>query len=205
MKGRNRRRKREISTRRPGVAARPTGGREGRHPAGKRKREPARGRDGRAAVRVGQEGRYRGRMRASSSCASSSRAAERAGAEGWQAAAATGGGVDAEGGRRGRRRETARRGAGGAAPGGGGPAGDAREGGRGPAAWEGEGRGGEAADAAAAGLVLWEHGVVVGLALGGVGRGDRVDNGLCFFVADFYTDGRYTMISITSRTGILDV
>lgn len=37
---------------------------------------------------------------------------------------------------------------------------------------------------AAPGLVLREHGVVVGLALGGVRRGDGVDDGLGFFVAN---------------------
>lgn len=39
---------------------------------------------------------------------------------------------------------------------------------------------------AKAGLVVREHGVRVGLALGGVGRGDGVDDGLGFFVADFW-------------------
>jgi hypothetical protein len=34
------------------------------------------------------------------------------------------------------------------------------------------------------GLVLGEHGVGVGLALGGVGGGDGVDDGLGLFVAD---------------------
>lgn len=74
------------------------------------------------------------------------------------------------------------------------------EAGWGHAAWEGEGRhaGGwrwecaawsaEAAAAkaavAAAGLVLGKHGVVVGLAFGGVGGGDGVDDGLGFLVAD---------------------
>lgn len=36
-----------------------------------------------------------------------------------------------------------------------------------------------------AGLVLREHGVGVGLALGGVGGGDAVNDGLGLFVADF--------------------
>lgn len=36
-----------------------------------------------------------------------------------------------------------------------------------------------------AGLVLREHGVRVGLALGGVGGGDGVDDGLGLLVADF--------------------
>lgn len=35
------------------------------------------------------------------------------------------------------------------------------------------------------GLVLRKHGVRVGLALGGVGGGDGVDNGLGLFVANF--------------------
>lgn len=36
-----------------------------------------------------------------------------------------------------------------------------------------------------AGLVLKKHRVRVGLALGGIGRGDGIDDGLGFFVADF--------------------
>lgn len=68
----------------------------------------------------------------------------------------------------------------------------AGEAGRGHASWEGErrhagGRGecAEAAEAAeAAGLILGQHGVVVGLALGGVGGGDGVDDGLGLLVAD---------------------
>lgn len=36
-----------------------------------------------------------------------------------------------------------------------------------------------------AGLVLGKHRVRVGLAFGGVGGGDGVDDGLGFFVADF--------------------
>lgn len=41
-------------------------------------------------------------------------------------------------------------------------------------------------EATGAGLVLREHGVCVGLALGGVGRGDGVDDRLGLFVADFW-------------------
>ncbi len=47
-----------------------------------------------------------------------------------------------------------------------------------------------------AGLVLREHGVGVGLALGGVGRGDAVDDGLGLFVADFCVQPRqYLLVS----------
>jgi hypothetical protein len=52
--------------------------------------------------------------------------------------------------------------------------------GRRNAAREAKGRGRKAA----AGLVLGKHGVRVGLALGGVGGGDGVDDGLGLFVAD---------------------
>lgn len=61
--------------------------------------------------------------------------------------------------------------------------------GRRTAGREGEGREG------LAGLVLREHGVRVGLALGGVGGGDGVDDGLGLLVADFC--GR---VSLSRRT-----
>ena len=48
---------------------------------------------------------------------------------------------------------------------------------------------GAEAEVAAAGLVVWQHGVGVGLAFGGVGGGDGVDYGLGFFVADFWERG----------------
>lgn len=50
-------------------------------------------------------------------------------------------------------------------------------------------------------LVLGEHGVGVGLALGGVGRGDGVDNGLGLFVADLLVVVDY--IAEVVATGIV--
>jgi hypothetical protein len=44
---------------------------------------------------------------------------------------------------------------------------------------------GAEAKVAATGLVVRQHRVGVGLALGGVRRGDGVDDGLGFFVANF--------------------
>lgn len=58
---------------------------------------------------------------------------------------------------------------------------------------EGEGREG------LAGLVLREHGVRVGLALGGVRGGDGVDDGLGLFVADFC--GRVSL-TVASRNWV---
>lgn len=56
---------------------------------------------------------------------------------------------------------------------------------------------------AVARLVLWEHGVGVGLALGGVGRGDGVDDGLCLFVADFCRKNGQNGGSEGGRVGLL--
>lgn len=59
------------------------------------------------------------------------------------------------------------------------------EAGRGDASWEGRGEGHAGwGEGAASWLVLGQHRVVVGLALGGVGGGDGVDDRLGFLVAD---------------------
>jgi hypothetical protein len=58
-----------------------------------------------------------------------------------------------------------------------------------PRRGERRGHAGECEGEAAAGLVLWEHGVRVGLALGGVGGGDRIDDRLGLLVADFCRRG----------------
>lgn len=52
-----------------------------------------------------------------------------------------------------------------------------------------------------AGLVLWEHRVGVGLALGGVRRRDGVDDGLGLFVADFCSQVRGAATKGRARDG----
>lgn len=47
-------------------------------------------------------------------------------------------------------------------------------------------------------MVLGEHGVGVGLALGGVGGGDGVDDGLGFFVADLLVVVHYVAEVVAS-------
>lgn len=50
-----------------------------------------------------------------------------------------------------------------------------------------------------AGLVVREHGVGVGLALGGVGGGDAIDDGLCLFVSDFCFLSVYALSTFRQR------
>ena len=58
---------------------------------------------------------------------------------------------------------------------------------------------GAEAEVAAAGLVVWQHRVGVGLAFGGVGGGDGVDYGLGFFVADFWKRGGGLVVVVLER------
>lgn len=67
------------------------------------------------------------------------------------------------------------------------------------ASWE-RGEAGRRESALGAGLVLREHRVVVGLALGGVRVGDGVDDGLGLFVADFCGRGDVSTSTGSWRT-----
>ena len=55
---------------------------------------------------------------------------------------------------------------------------------------------------AVAGLVLREHGIRVGLAFGSVGGGNRVDDGLGLFVADFWRGRGRVLAGIVSRAAL---